>query len=245
MGLSHVICACQPWQLAAVHCAVHLGRVPPPIAKRESWKLAHAAATTTTTTDCEQITKHQFPQGRATTTTTTVSTTVESGKMSLMYGVSGIGSTLAVVGACELVPAQPLLDCLRQPRKSVVGRCLMLTEVLRRHAVYWQRRSLQCMTIPERSISACAFRARHSPAHSANRLGRRLHRIRLAVYMGKPGNRALHRTLGSRRGMVRFPRPSNTPGTHNNMRVCAGASSSRARPSSAAACARRGSEPRT
>ncbi len=127
MGHSHVNRICQPWQLAAVHGAVHLGRVPPPIAKRESWKLAHAATTTTTTTDCEQITKHQFPQGRATTTTTTVSTTVESGKMSLMYGVSGIGSTLAVVGACELVPAQPLLDCLRQPRKSVVRRWFMLT----------------------------------------------------------------------------------------------------------------------
>ncbi len=79
----------------------------------------------------------------------------------------------------------------------------MLMDALRRHAVYWQRRSLQCMTIPERSIPLCVFNARHSPAHSANPLGRRLHRICLAVRMGRHGHRALHRTLGSRRSMVR------------------------------------------
>ena len=32
-----------------------------------------------------------------------VNNTKQSGKMSLKYGVSGIGSTLAIVGACELV----------------------------------------------------------------------------------------------------------------------------------------------
>ena len=41
MGLSHVICACQPWQLAAVHGAVHLGRVP--TSNREMGKLEACA----------------------------------------------------------------------------------------------------------------------------------------------------------------------------------------------------------
>ena len=116
MGRSHVICISQPWQLAAVHwCCAFVG---------ESLQSRNVKAGSLRTQQRRRrralsSTKHQSP-GRAITITTTASTSVESGKMSLKYGVSGIGSTLAVVGACELVPAH--LYCLRQRSKQVVRR---------------------------------------------------------------------------------------------------------------------------